>query len=617
MTFFLTPTEHVALKRLLKVIQVDKRGFILSIVLGVIGLGSSIALAATAAWLIARASQHPPVLWLTVAAVAVRMFGVLRALMRYLQRLTSHRVALRGMDALRLHVYETLAHTRIDRVAALHRGDLLSRTGADIDAVGDLVVKSLLPAFVALIVGVGTVVGFAFISLPTAIILALCLLISGVLTPAVTMRATRVAETASGQARVALADGVMTVMEGAAELALAGKLDAVHTQIHAAEKDLHTATHRASAIAGLATGLDRLAMGAAVLAAMLIGIPQTYEGTILAVSLAVLVLTPLAAFEGTAEMSPAAVQLVRSAQAAQRIDALLGDTSQATDEATQAPQATSQPKQTTSSAPFTPQEATTTTSSITAPTTQQPVLELRDCAIGWPGGPTIAYGLNLRLGVGDRIAIVGPSGVGKTTLLLTMAGMLPPISGNATLNGQSLWETNRHTVTSQVTMTAEDAHIFATTVWENLKVANPDISADQAQAVLNIMGLGTWVESLPSGLDTLLGSGGTSVSGGERRRLLMARALSAPSPLILADEASEHLDPQTADSLVRTLYQQAQDHNRGIAIVTHRLSALESADTIIMLGKEADGSARVIAQGSHEELIHTCAEYRWALEQEA
>lgn len=556
MTLLLTHAETRSLRRMTKALDVDKKGFALSVLLGVIGLGSSIALAATAAWLIARASQHPPVMWLTLAATAVRLFGVLRALMRYLQRLASHKVALLGMDALRLHAYTRLAHARIDRVAALQRGDLLARTGADIDAVGDFVVKSLLPAVVAAIVALGTVVGFAVISPVAALILAACLFVSAVVAPIVTMHSARLAEQETGAARVQLADGVVTIMEGASELAITGKLTLARAQIEAAENSLHRAISRSGVIAGIAAGIDRLAMGTAVLGAMLIGIPDTSNGVMLAVFLAVITLTPLSAFEGSAEMAPAAVQLLRSAQAAQRIDALLSNDQ---DDAALLPM---------------PDEA------LRAPS----CIEVRDCTIGWPGGTPLVEGLSFDVTMGDRLAIIGSSGIGKTTLLLTLAGVLPPLSGSVTLNGVDMWATRRDQVTEHVTMTAEDAHIFASTVFENLRVANPNLTREEAEDLLEKVGLHAWLRGLPSGLDTLLGSGGTTVSGGERRRLLMARALAAPSPLILADEASEHLDASTADSLMETLFDQARGGERGVVIVSHRLSALDQADRILMLG---------------------------------
>lgn len=587
MTLFLTPTERTALRRVLTLLDVDRRGFTLSVVLGVVGLGSSIALAATSAWLIARASQHPPVLYLTVAATSVRMFGVLRALMRYLQRLASHKVALSGMDALRYSLYSTLAHGPVNRVAQLQRGDLLARTGADVDAVGDFVVKSFLPTVVAVIVSMGTVIGISLISPAAGIILALCLLVSGILAPLLTMRSARIAELSTQEARTRMSETVLSVMEGASELAISGKLPRVHDQLAAQDAEINRATRAAGQVAGIAAGIDRIAMGLAVVGALLVGIPDTVGGQIAAVSLAVLALTPLASFEGTAELAPAAVQLVRSAGAAVRIDELLGD------------------------------EATIATHPIPA-NADGPILEARDLAIGWPGGPIVAEGISVCLTPGTATAIVGPSGVGKTTLLFTLAGMIPPRSGSLTIDGVDVWGAEREAMTERLTMTAEDAHVFATTVIENLRVANPSLDEAHALELLRSVGLAQWVAELPSGLETLLGSGGTTVSGGERRRLLMARALAAPSPLLVLDEASEHLDPHMADTLMRSLFERTRTENRGVVIVSHRLSALNAADAVMVLTPGTDGQpARVSDVGTHEELYERSASYRWAREQEA
>ncbi len=157
MTLFLTRTESAALRRCISMLQVSRSGFALSLLLGVTALGSAIALGGTAAWLIARASQQPPVLYLTVAATAVRLFGVSRALARYLSRLASHKVALAGMDALRGNLYDRLSEAPTATLTSLRRGDLMTRAGSDVDEVGNVVVKTLLPSLVALIVGVGTV----------------------------------------------------------------------------------------------------------------------------------------------------------------------------------------------------------------------------------------------------------------------------------------------------------------------------------------------------------------------------------------------------------------------------------------------------------------------------
>lgn len=582
MRLFLTRSESAALRRCISMLQVLRSGFALSLLLGVTALGSAIALGGTAAWLIARASQQPPVLYLTVAATSVRLFGVSRALARYLARLASHRVALEGMDALRGNLYDRLCGQPAASLSSLRRGDLMTRAGADVDEVGNVVVKTLLPALVALVVGVGTISVVSIISPAAGLILAASLVVSGVLAPALIARSVRLAETRGSAARTDIAATTLAVLEGATELSLAGTLPQARASLQRSEEELAGAISRSAQLSALARGLDVVAMGAAVIGALLIGIPQTTSGALAQVLLAVIVLIPLSSFEGTAELAPAATQLVRSAQAATRICALIGEDS---------PAATHEIPE------------------------GEPVIEARDLSIGWPGGPTLATGISLTLRPGSSLAIVGASGIGKTTLLATLTGVIPPKAGEALINGVPAWGADREQVASLITMTAEDAHIFATSIFENLRVAHASLTRDEAEDLLKQAGLDQWVESLPDGIDTLIGSGGTTVSGGERRRLLMARALAAPAPIMAIDEASEHLDAATADRLMETLLTPSAD--RATLVVTHRLSALDKADHVLVLAAPQPGAcASVAAHGTHEDVLNALPTYRWALDQE-
>ena len=582
MKLFLTRSESAALRRCISMLEVSRSGFALSLLLGVTAFSAAIALGGTAAWLIARASQQPPVLYLTVAATSVRLFGVSRALARYLSRLASHKVALTGMDSLRNNLYDELAAAPGTKLSTLRRGDLMTRAGADVDEVGNVVVKTLLPALVAAIVGVGTVGIITIISPAAGIILAIGLVVSGVIAPALIARSVRLAESQGADARTDFAATSLAILEGATELSMAGTLERARRSLNKSEAALSAALARSARLSAFARGLDVCAMGVAVIGALLIGIPQTTSGVLAQVLLAVIVLVPLSAFEGVAELTPAAAQLVRSAQAAQRICALLDD---------EVP-----------TKPHTIPEGPT-------------VIEARDLAIGWPGGPTLATGISLTLRPGSSLAVVGASGIGKTTLLATLTGIIPPKSGAALINGVPAWGADRDQLTAHITMTAEDAHVFATTIYENLRVARASLTRDEASDLLTRAGLDEWIESLPEGIDTVIGSGGTTVSGGERRRLLMARALAAPAPVLAIDEASEHLDAATADRLMETLLTPSAD--RATLVVTHRLSALDQADHVLVLAAdEPGGCAHVAAQGTHEDVTRTLPAYQWALEQE-
>lgn len=582
MKLFLNRSESVALRRCLSMLQVSRSGFALSLLLGVTALGAAIALGGTAAWLIARASQQPPVLYLTVAATSVRLFGVSRALGRYLSRLASHKVALTGMDNLRNNLYDELAAAPGKKLSTLRRGDLMTRAGADVDEVGNVVVKTLLPALVAAIVGVGTVGVITIISPAAGIILALSLVVSGIIAPALIARSVRLAESQGADARTDIAATSLAILEGATELSMAGTLERARHSLDRAEGELSAALARSSRLSAFARGLDVCAMGVAVIGALLIGIPQTTSGALAQVLLAVIVLVPLSSFEGVAELTPAAAQLVRSAQAATRICSLLDE-----------------------EAPAQPHDVPE------GPT----VIEARDLAIGWPSGPTLVTGISLTLRPGSSLAIVGPSGIGKTTLLATLTGIIPPKSGSALINGVPAWGADRDQLTSRITMTAEDAHVFATTIYENLRVARASLTRDEASELLARAGLAQWVQSLPDGLDTVIGSGGTTVSGGERRRLLMARALAAPAPIMAVDEASEHLDAATADRLMETLLTRSPD--RATLVVTHRLSALDQADQVIVLAApDPSQCATIAARGTHDEVLQALPTYRWALDQE-
>ncbi|WP_296760925.1 thiol reductant ABC exporter subunit CydC [Varibaculum sp.] len=595
-TWFITTEERQALKRAIKLLELKPATLFLACFLGAAGLGATIALGATAAWLIARASQMPPVLYLEVAVVSVRFFGISKAVFRYLERLASHKLGVSGMTTLRSNLYKSLSHSDTARIASLRRGDILDRMGTDVDNIGDFVVKSLLPAMVATIVGIITVVGISLVDWRAGLFLTLGLLLSGLVGPLFTIRATRISQQRETQSRAQISEVAMTMVDGAAQITVDGQTQQVLSGLSKLEDQLYEAKDSSAKPAALAEAIDVFGMLMSVIMAAYFGISAVNHQSIPEVMLAVLALTPLSAFEGTAQLGQAAQQLVISATSAVRIMNMLP-----TEEQVKTPKEDEQPS--------TPSNRSTSS-----------ILEAKDLAIGWPGGPVVAEGINLRLEPGNHLAIVGQSGIGKTTLLYTLAGLLKPVSGSVKIDGVDIFSLPRSRAAASFVITPEDAHIFETTILENLRVANGQLSAKEGKELLIEAGLGQWISSLPDGLETELGSGATTISGGERRRILLARAMAAKAPLLALDEPGEHLDTETADALLRDLLNAgSKEHKRGVILVTHRLTPLDQADTVFIMDKphgNPNEPATFVAQGTHKELLETHQGYAWSMRQE-
>ena len=335
-------------------------------------------------------------------------------------------------------------------------------------------------------------------------------------------------------------------------------------------------------------------------------------GALTPVELAIVALVPLAAFEAVDPLGEAAVQLVRSAAASKRILDLL-DGAQAADPAESTPASSGANADVAKPGAATHRTAGSFAASSPAETeTAAESLVAKGLVIGWPGGPELSAPIDLAVGRGSSLAVVGPSGIGKTTLLYTLAGMLEPKAGSVLLGGRPVHLIPRAEVSTSLTLTAEDAHLFATSILENLRVARRDVSEEEAAGLLVKAGLGPWLAELPDGVHTVLGSEATTVSGGERRRLLLARALASAADFLLIDEPAEHLDGETADALIRDL---AATEGKTVILVSHRLAALEGVDSVVVLDKVGE-KARVLAQGAHDELAASLPAYRWSLSRE-
>lgn len=539
-----------------------------ALVLGSLALGSAVGLMATSGWLISRASQQPPVLYLMVAVTATRAFGIGRAVFRYAERLVSHDAVLRMLADTRVAVYRRLERLAPAGLRGTRRGDLLTRLVADVDAFQDYWLRWLLPAGVAVAVSAASV-GFTAWLLPEAgAVLAAGLLAAGVGVPLLTAAVARRTERRLAPARGVLATRVTELLTGTAELTVAGALPARTDAARRADRTLTGIAARAAAVTGLGDGLTALISGLTVTATAVCGAQAVAAGRLGGVAMAVVVLTPLAAFEAVLGLPLAVRHRQRVRRSAERVYEIL--------DAAEPVREPEQPRP--------------------APVTPFPVV-LKGVAARYEGQQREALaGLDLTLERGRRIAVVGASGSGKTTLAQVLLRFLDPRAGSYTLAGVDACAVAGDDVRRLVGLCAQDAHLFDSSVRENLLLARKDATEAELRGALARARLLDWVQSLPDGLDTLVGEHGARLSGGQRQRLALARALLAGFPVLVLDEPAEHLDLATADALTADLL--AATEGRTTLLITHRLAGLDAVDEVIVLD-----AGRVVQRGSYRRLL--------------
>ncbi|MFG2293166.1 thiol reductant ABC exporter subunit CydD [Streptomyces sp. NPDC048603] len=560
----------------------EARGrFGLGLLLGALAVGSSVGLMAVSGWLISRASQQPPVLYLMMAVTATRAFGIGRAVFRYAERLVSHDAVLRMLADLRVAVYRRLERIAPAGLREQRRGDLLARLVADADALQDYWLRWLLPAGTALLVGTGSVAFTAWLLPGAGALLAAGLLLAGVGVPLVSAGVARRAERRLAPARGALATEVAELLSGTAELTVAGALAGRRAAAAAGDRTLTAIAARGATAAGLGSGLSALVCGLTVAGAAAVGASAVAGGRLSGVAMAVVVLTPLAAFEAVSGLPLAVQYRQRVRRSAERVYEVLD-----------APVPVAEPEH-------------------PGPVPGSPFpLRLAGITARHPGQERDALaGVDLTLEPGRRIAVVGPSGSGKTTLAQVLLRFLEPGAGSYTLGGTDARSLESDDVRRFVGLCAQDAHIFDSSVRENLRLARPGATEPELRAALAGARLLDWAEALPDGLDTLVGEHGERISGGQRQRLALARALLADFPVLVLDEPSEHLDTRTADALTADLL--AATAGRTTVLITHRLAGLEQVDEVLVLE-----AGRVVQRGTYGELAAADGPLRGLLERE-
>ncbi len=539
-------------------------------VLGGATVACGIGLMATAAFLISTAALKPSIADLQVAIVGVRFFGLFRGVFRYLERLASHRLTLDLLTRLRIWFFAALEPLAPARTCELRSGDLLARAVADVESLQEFYVRVLAAPLVAVVVGIGSSALLGAFSPRLALAFAPCFAVTAVLVPVATHRLGRRAGRRLAALRADFGAAAVDGIQGIAELLACGAAPAHRRRFAVLSQDFAKEREKEARIEALGAAAVTVLTHSTVWCVLILAIPLVRDGVISGVSLAIVGLAAMAAFEAVQPLPAVAQHLEGQKSAASRVFAVL-DARPAVRE-TGAPAALS-------------------------PTTASADLEAKGVEFIYPGSHNAAIsGLDIELRAGQRLAVVGPSGAGKSTFARLLLRFWDPSTGTISLAGRPLSDYRLDDLRSFVGVLEQRTNLFTGTVRDNLLVARPDSHQWELEKAAAGADLLDTIRGLPEGWDTWIGEQGLLLSGGQRRRLAIARLLLRGPSLVILDEPTTSLDSASARRMMRSLQELMQ--GRTTILISHRLVDLGGMDQILVLDR-----GRVVERGTHQTLI--------------
>ena len=591
------------------------------------------ALTALSGWLIVRAAEGPAMMYLMVAIVGVRFFGLGRACARYAERLMTHSKVLAAANILRLRAWVG-AWQSVSSVRALLRGDaLLERLVGGIDELRDGVPRVIIPPAAHLLVMTAALITTACI-LPQALIpVLLAVLVSTFVAPWIVLRADARAEALARRSTAQMLRLGAGMLSAAEDLRANGVATTAEKANGALDAENLSALQKGSTAQGVGRTLVTLSWFGAALASAVIAYPLAVDGTVRAPEAAIVVLL----CTGMLESSLGHVEAVRSWPAFSRLLATIApsvrdvslegvvatstlkrsvpteaevdthvlprrverlraraeaEMEELLEADRQRAQRFARPESAAGSKSDTPRPPKPGEPTLVSCGTPQelgvkvtdPALSLQDAAARWPGmDHPVFTDLNMNARAGSWTAVTGPSGSGKSTVLATVLGFLPLESGRVLASGEVLEDEQ---LRGYAAWCPQAAHIFESTLEGNLMLARDRSdrpSEEELIEVLRRVGLGEWFDALPQGLRTPVGAGGSFLSGGQRQRLAVARALLVNSPVLLLDEPTAHLDAESARALMADLDAATRSSSVATVLVSHRPEDIARCDEVVRL----------------------------------
>jgi ATP-binding cassette subfamily C protein CydC len=542
-------------KVVLQLAQPPLSKFAPGVIFGIFSAGAAVSLLAVSSWLITRAGDMPPIMYLNMAIVGVRFFALSRASFRYVERLSSHDAAFRSLSTLRVAMYRQLVPLAPDGLARTRRGDLLSRLVADVDQLQDLPLRVIQPVLIALVVGAGSVFAVWLILPVAGITLLIALVVATLVGTMLQSKLAAGSDRAMSGVRAQLDDTVMDVISRLDVLSAFGALDHRVLEVAQTDRKVKEVQLRRALSSGAVAAFLSLIAGFATLIALWVSVPHLVFppdanetpglgwGIFSGPFLAIVVLVPMAVFE-VFQTLPQALGVWRSVHSS----------------ATRVAEVT----------PHTiPSEIPVDNSSRKqADLGVFDSLQLSDVSATWPGAEQPAlHPLSFTLRSGECLLVEGHSGSGKTTLAHVLVRFLDN-TGRYELNGVDARSLPVEQVREYVGLVEQSPHMFSQSIRQNLLFAQPDANEEELMFALNRVGLSEWVTQR-GGLDAQVGEKGALVSGGQAQRLALARALLHDFPVLILDEPTANVDPGQADALIRDVLEVSRSAHRAVIVISH------------------------------------------------
>ena len=506
-------------------------------------------------------------------SIGVRLFAFTRTLSRYAERIVIHDATFRMLATLRLWFYRKIEPLAPARLMQYRSTDILNRIVTDIETLDNLYVRVLSPSITASLTTIAVVLFLSFFDVWIAGTTLLFLMISGIALPLATTRsgADMGRQLTLGTARIR-----MLAVEGIQGLSELMVFNAWNRQINALEKESEALIRiqgRMSHIQGLSMAATTLLTGLATLSCIYIGVHQVAHGLLDGANLALVGFAVLASFEALSPLPAAYQYLGQTKKAAERLLEIV-----------HAP-------------PF-----------VIFPDISSAPMErfhIQFNSVDFHYGdsdPWVLEEFSLSIEQGRRVAIIGETGAGKSTLFHLLVRFWNPIKGRIQIGGHDLKTFSESDLRQTIGVVSQQTHLFQTTLRENLLMARPRADEVELNAALEKAQLLDWVKALPRGLDSWIGEAGSGLSGGQARRLCLARMFLQDAPIWVLDEPTEGLDKLTERKVMQALFQAARNHT--LLVITHRTSDLEQFDDIILMEQ-----GRIVDQGKHNALLRTSERY--------